>query len=48
MIRNAADTEVPIMPPTLPKASNLSLMADDVAATTIEVIITILIWTLEN
>lgn len=45
MMRNAAETEVPIMPPTFPKASNLSLIADDVAATTIDVIMTILIWT---
>lgn len=42
MIRNAADTEVPIMPPILLKAPNLSLIAEDVAATTIEVTITIL------
>lgn len=42
MIRNAAETDVPIMPPILLKASNLSLIAEDVPATTIEVTITIL------
>lgn len=42
MIRNAAETEVPMMPPTLLNASNLELMADAVAATTIEVTMTIL------
>ena len=42
MIRNPADTEVPMIPPVLLKVPNLSLMAEAVAATTIEVIITIL------
>ena len=42
MIRNPADTEVPMIPPVLLKEPNLSLMAEAVAATTIEVMITIL------
>ena len=42
MIRNPADTEVPMIPPVLLKVPNLSLMAEAVAATTIEVMITIL------
>lgn len=37
MIRKAAETEVPMMPRTLPKPSNLSLTAEAVAATVIEV-----------
>lgn len=42
MIRNAAETEVPMIPPILLKVPNLSLMAEEVAATTIEVTTTIL------
>ena len=42
MIRNPADTEVPMIPPVLLKVPNLSLIAEAVAATTIEVMITIL------
>ena len=42
MIRNAADTEVPMIPPTLLNEPNLELMAEAVAATTTEVITTML------
>lgn len=42
MIRKPAETDVPIIPPILLKAPNLELMAEAVAATTIEVTITIL------
>lgn len=42
MIRNAADTEVPMIPPTLLNEPNLELMAEAVAATTTDVITTIL------
>ena len=41
-IRKAAETEVPIIPPILLNESNLSLMAEVVAATITDVIITIL------
>lgn len=41
-MRKAAETDVPIMPPTLLKELNLSLIAKLVAATTTDVIITIL------
>ena len=43
MMRKIAETEVPIMPPILLKAPNLELMAEAVAATTIDVMITMLI-----
>lgn len=42
IMRKAAETEVPIMLPILLKALNLELMAEAVAATTIEVMTTIL------
>lgn len=42
MIRNAAETDVPMIPPILLNTSNLELIADVVAATRIVVIITIL------
>ena len=42
MIKKLADTDVPIMPPTLLKEPNLWLIAEAVAATTIDVIMTIL------
>lgn len=42
MIRTAAETEVPMIPPILLKVSNLELIADAVAATRMVVIITIL------
>lgn len=42
MIRKPADTEVPIMEPILLKVPNLELMAEAVAATTMEVIVTML------
>lgn len=42
MIRNAAETDVPMIPPILLKVSNLELTADAVPATRIVVIITIL------
>ena len=42
IMRNAAETELPIIPPILLKAPNLELMAEAVAATIIEVIMTIL------
>lgn len=42
MMRNAAETEVPMIPPTLLKEPNRSETAAAVAATTIEVMITIL------
>ena len=41
-IKNAAEMEVPIIPPTVLKESNLSLIAEEVAATTMEVTTTIL------
>lgn len=41
-MRKAAETDVPIMPPILPKESNLSLIAELVAATMTEVMITTL------
>jgi hypothetical protein len=44
MIRKEADTEVPTMFPTLENESNLFDMASAVAATTMEVTITILCW----
>ena len=42
IIRKPAETEVLIMPPTLLNAPNLELIADAVAATTTEVMMTIL------
>lgn len=42
MIRNAAETDVPMIPPILLKEANLELIADAVAATRTVVIITIL------
>ena len=42
MIRKLAVTEVPMMPPILLKAPNLELIAEAVAATITEVIMTIL------
>ena len=42
MIRKAAETEVPIMPPTLEKASKREETAAAVAATAMEVAITML------
>ena len=42
MIRNAAETEVPMMPPTLLKEPKRSETAAAVAATTMDVMITIL------
>lgn len=42
MRRKPAETEVPMMPPTRLKAPNFELMADAVAATTMEVTSTIL------
>lgn len=42
MMRKLADTEVPMMEPILLKAPNLELMAEAVAATTMEVIVTML------
>ncbi len=42
MIKKPADTEVPIIEPILLKAPNLELMAEAVAATTMEVIMTML------
>lgn len=42
IIRKEAETDVPMIPPTLLKESNLSLIAEAVAATTIHVTITIL------
>lgn len=41
-IRKAADTEVPMMPPTREKLSNLSETAEAVPATTMEVMMTML------
>lgn len=41
-MRKAAETEVPIIPPILLNEPNLSLIAEAVAATTIDVTITIL------
>lgn len=41
-MRKAAETEVPTMPPTLEKPSNLLETAEAVAATTMDVMITIL------
>lgn len=43
-IRNAALTEVPMIPPTVLKLSKRSETAAAVAATTIDVMITILGW----
>lgn len=48
MIRKAADIEVPMMPPTLLNAPNLLLTADAVAATAIDVMITMLWKRLES
>lgn len=42
MIRNAAETEVPMIPPILLKEPNLELIAEAVAATAIEVMTTML------
>jgi len=42
MIRNPAETDVPIIPPILLNAPNLELIAEAVAATTMEVIMTML------
>ena len=42
MIKKDAETELPMMPPTRLNASNLLLMADAVAATTKDVIMTML------
>ena len=42
IIRKEAETDVPTIPPTLLKESNLSLMAEAVAATTRHVMITML------
>ena len=42
MIKKPAETEVPIIPPILLKASNFALMAEAVAATTMLVTMTIL------
>lgn len=42
IIRKEAETDVPMIPPTLLKESNLSLIAEAVAATTIHVMITML------
>ena len=42
MMRKAAETDVPMMPPILLKAPNLELMAEAVAATTMDVMMTIL------
>ena len=41
-IRKAAETEVPMMLPTVPRCPNLELMAEAVAAITMEVMMTIL------
>ena len=41
-MRKLAETEVPMMPPILLNAPNLELIAEAVAATTTEVITTIL------
>ena len=41
-IRKPAETEVPMTPPILLKSPNLELMAEAVAATTTEVMMTIL------
>lgn len=41
-MRNVAETEVPMMPPTFEKLSNRLDTADAVAATTMDVMITIL------
>ena len=41
-IKKTAETEVPMMPLTVPKFSNFELMAEAVVATTMEVMITIL------
>lgn len=42
MIKKPADTDVPIIPPTRLKAPNLELMAEAVAATTMDVTTTML------
>lgn len=42
MIKKLADTEVPMIPPTRLKAPNLELMAEAVAATTMDVTTTML------
>ena len=47
-IKNEAETETPMIPPTRLKSSNFELMADDVAATTSEVIITTVEWPSEK
>lgn len=41
-IKNPADTDVPIMPPILLNEPNLELIAEAVAATTIDVTMTML------
>lgn len=41
-MRKPAETDVPMMPPILLKAPNLELIAEAVAATTTEVMMTIL------
>ena len=43
IIKNVAETDVPMIPPTLEKASNLAETAAAVAATVIDVITTILL-----
>ena len=42
MIRNPAETEVPIIPPILLKEPNFELIAEAVAATTMDVTTTML------
>ena len=42
MMRNVAETDVPMMAPILLNAPNLELMAEAVAATTMDVMMTIL------
>ena len=43
MIRNPAETEVPIIPPILLKEPNFELIAEAVAATTMDVTTTMLV-----
>lgn len=47
-IRKVAETDVPTMPPIRLKESNFELIADDVAATTTDVTITIVEWPSEK
>ena len=47
-IRKDAETDVPTMPPTRLKESNFELIADDVAATTTDVTMTIVEWPSEK